>query len=504
MHSPMLSSHAPNKRSSLSDMPSAALEPDWLDLGEPAVLKRQKSSSSSLEAMPAEAIPSSTEAMLVTPDNVAEAITLSAVMGSADEHGDSNISLLEVSITPKEGYKLNFKGDEHHVVFVLDVSGSMNQAATPGAKKTRLECAMEAIEYFASIHEKRKDPIELSLITFNDSARVVIDCDRSPTVARIQKALCEIQAKGGTEFAPAVGAAMDQAKEAFEAKRPVVMCFFTDGEDNDGYLLKAMRDFKARRWSSPLTDLLLQAERFTMHWVGIGDEADMDDLAEFSHFPVQSGECVQISGQQMGAVVGALYAIIYETLPDACEVEVLNDGRRMCVQVSPHVGDAKMVSKVAFFVKSNMPIGVALCVKDSTQRTLIAMGAGQIASAMHLDNSTAALAVKTLHPVTVDCTKANIQAEAFQEALEMLNYSFQCLRTVSKEVDTKATKKELEDLGAQILNIQRDPRSSSREQLSILQATASSNYRTLSGACTLVEDPDRMMSDSARSLSQAF
>ncbi|WP_045476678.1 retention module-containing protein [Serpentinimonas barnesii] len=124
----------------------------------------------------------------------------------------------------------------HNVMFILDLSGSMDDDALPAAgTQTRLSVAKDAMERLINTYDGMGD-VMVRIVTFSDVAAAVGDAWMTATAARNWiSALANDAGSGFTNFDAALNAAMT----AFESPGKIptgvnVSYFLSDGEPNRG------------------------------------------------------------------------------------------------------------------------------------------------------------------------------------------------------------------------------------------------------------------------------
>lgn len=124
-------------------------------------------------------------------------------------------------------------------VIVIDVSGSMGSGVTHSSKKSRLDLSKEAIKMFVS---KLRNDDSFGLVTFNNEAQTVIQCDRKDNLD-LNSAFAlvdQMKAGGGTTLAVGFEAAANNLRQYLsKLSKPDTACenriiMLTDVCDNFG------------------------------------------------------------------------------------------------------------------------------------------------------------------------------------------------------------------------------------------------------------------------------
>lgn len=151
------------------------------------------------------------------------------------------------------------------IIIVVDHSGSMGEASTRLAGKTKMEEMEEDVEATARIAEKYDDD-GLTVIAFA-SAVSTYDGVKADKVRTVFK---EFPPRGSTDLAAALGAAAQKTTES--KKVSTVALVYTDGAPNDKTAVVATIKSAAKKLGRP---------KFGMVLVQIGNDSGATEFLEY-------------------------------------------------------------------------------------------------------------------------------------------------------------------------------------------------------------------------------
>jgi hypothetical protein len=416
----------------------------------------------------------------------------------------------KVQVMPRAGFELDLKTDSenHTVIFaIMDKSGSMDGS--------RWANACRAIKHLALLISDSSQPIDLCIIVYDEGARVLLRPTLRPAVAEVEALLNTESPSCGTEFKPAMAKVMKLAQPYFDAKRPVVCAFFTDGEDASTLEadIKAFKDFGVRECA--LLHSWSEQERLCVHSVGIDIGTVPPLLRSLSTFGKRAGESLAITKDSIGKVMAALFAATQQVVPDSCVVKI---GETLKVPVNLLVGDPEVVSSVACFVKAEEPVNIEVAIGSAPPffaSTLVPQKEKEEMDDDDVELITSALQFMCSNLVLE--TRESLAKLDFDSSLDKVTDAFGFLRTVSeqrKDVQVAATEAQLRRLQEGITWQKDDVRMHSETKtergrrsyisgvsLWDLQSNAIADVRTLSGDVSLA--PTGRQSSAMRTLSDA-
>lgn len=166
-----------------------------------------------------------------------------------------------------------------HVVFCLDVSGSMSGDG--------MEELKEAMTYILDYEEASKDNLQfsekdkISIVTFNDEVARVY---KTRFGSQTQEVITDIQylrASGGTNIYDPTIAALDILKyETDDEEYTKTVILMTDGESNDGSFYDVQKYYHMNKETTPIYSITF----------GYSDERQLRQLAELSNAKVFDGK----------------------------------------------------------------------------------------------------------------------------------------------------------------------------------------------------------------------
>ena len=144
------------------------------------------------------------------------------------------------------------------LIILADVSGSMLQGSKIHNMREAIIRLGELSARFSTIK------IDLTLIEFNDEARVVHSSMGMPSAEALQKMCQDLAPYGGTN----IGAALEMAVDSIPTDTAVHVALFTDGEDNCN-LLERLESANV-----PYLTALQKMSKMWLHCVGICADFD--------------------------------------------------------------------------------------------------------------------------------------------------------------------------------------------------------------------------------------
>jgi hypothetical protein len=207
----------------------------------------------------------------------------------------------------------SFQLDSHyapmtpHYVYVIDTSESMRYG--------RLDKAIRGLE--ASCH--LLDPAtNVSIFSFESRTKLIYSGPNP--ISTMNDIKLKLIAQGGTNIMEAIACSMEYSMNIIEKqKTPVVLLFMTDGEDTN--LSQAIEKEKEQAINPFFKSLAQKKSGFSMHFVGISDEAAIKQLAFLAEIGNES-TFVSIQDDNIVDVMGMLIGLTQEKCPNALEMNV--------------------------------------------------------------------------------------------------------------------------------------------------------------------------------------
>lgn len=196
------------------------------------------------------------------------------------------------------------------LIILADVSGSM----LDGCKTRNLRDGIMRIGDLANRFVAPR--IELTIIEFNQEARIVLPCTTTPTAKQLRKVCNSLSPEGGTN----IGAALNMALSIALGKKVVHIVLFTDGED--GCNLKQKLEAKHEPYIKNLGVL----PNIWLHCVGICADVDAQLLDSLRRL-VRRGTFQTISDNDIAKLVGVLWGLMMEVVDPNCVVSLTVDDR---------------------------------------------------------------------------------------------------------------------------------------------------------------------------------
>jgi Mg-chelatase subunit ChlD len=145
------------------------------------------------------------------------------------------------------------------IVILADVSGSMLDGDKMQNMRDGIVRLAELAERFSTLKT------ELTIIEFNDSARVVHSSESMPSVAELSTICAKLSPSGGTN----IGAALQTAMELVAGKTTTHIALFTDGDDTCGLKDMLLSDV-------PYLSAMRTKTQLWLHCVGICTDFDKE------------------------------------------------------------------------------------------------------------------------------------------------------------------------------------------------------------------------------------
>ena len=165
-----------------------------------------------------------------------------------------------------------------HVVFCLDVSGSMYYKGLPELK--------EAMNYILDKEQASEDNLQFSdndkitIITFNNNVNQIFDTRYASESAKSIEEINNLIAKGGTNiYAPSIEALKILSKDnSSEYTKTVIL--MTDGQSNNGSFYDLRSYYKSNNLDIPVYSITF----------GESDEEELNEIAELTNAKVFDGK----------------------------------------------------------------------------------------------------------------------------------------------------------------------------------------------------------------------
>ena len=143
------------------------------------------------------------------------------------------------------------------IVILADISGSMLDGDKMQNMRDGIVRLAELAERFSTLKT------ELTIIEFNDSARVVHSSETMPSVTELRTICSKLSPSGGTN----IGAALQTAMGLVANKTATHIALFTDGDDTCGLKNKLLND-------DPYLSAMRTMSQLWLHCVGICNDFD--------------------------------------------------------------------------------------------------------------------------------------------------------------------------------------------------------------------------------------
>ena len=166
-----------------------------------------------------------------------------------------------------------------HVVFCLDVSGSMYDEG--------IEELKEAMTYILDYDQASKDNLQfsekdkISIVTFNDKVKRVYETKFGSETEEIIGRIQNLEASGGTNiYDPTIEALAILKKETDDDEYTKTIILMTDGESNNGSYYDVQRYYHKNNETTPIYSITF----------GYSNESQLRQLAELSNAKVFDGK----------------------------------------------------------------------------------------------------------------------------------------------------------------------------------------------------------------------
>ena len=165
-----------------------------------------------------------------------------------------------------------------HVVFCLDVSGSMYGEGLDELK--------EAMNYILDNEQTEKDKLQFSkndkitIITFDHKIEQIFDTETGDNAIKLVESVNKLEALGGTNiYAPTIEA-LKILKEDSEEEYTKTVILMTDGMSNNGTFKELRSYYKSHKENTPIYSITF----------GASDESQLKELALLSNGKVFDGK----------------------------------------------------------------------------------------------------------------------------------------------------------------------------------------------------------------------
>ena len=164
-----------------------------------------------------------------------------------------------------------------HVVFCLDISGSM---AADGLKELK-----DAMNYILDYNTASRDKLQFSdtdkitIITFNSDVKKVYDTEYGNNTKEIIENINKLHASGGTNiYDPSIKALEILKNESNEYTKTIIL--MTDGESNTGSYKELSRYYHNNKINIPIYSITF----------GLSDEAQLQEIADLTNGKIFDGK----------------------------------------------------------------------------------------------------------------------------------------------------------------------------------------------------------------------
>ena len=135
----------------------------------------------------------------------------------------ANLDVSIIDDTPQTGdFSTNVpegQMQDFHLVFTLDVSGSMSGAhfdglvyLEDGSSTTRLQMAKDALKALAQEYHEQSDNVTIHLVTFSSDAQVLNGGDPFTDLASTLAAIDAMDGSGGTNYEDGLNKTIDRVR----------------------------------------------------------------------------------------------------------------------------------------------------------------------------------------------------------------------------------------------------------------------------------------------------
>jgi hypothetical protein len=198
------------------------------------------------------------------------------------------------------------------LIVLADVSGSMLDGTKIQNLRDGIMRIGELSNRFASLRT------ELSIIEFNDSARVVFSSADTPSEKQLKQVCESLTPSGGTN----IGAALEMGIGIAIGKKAAHIVLFTDGEDSCNLGRKLEANFE------PYIKNLGILPDIWLHCVGICTRIDAH-LLDTLRNTARRGTFQTIRDNNITKLMGALWGLMIEAVDPNCTVSVTIDGNHL-------------------------------------------------------------------------------------------------------------------------------------------------------------------------------
>ena len=253
------------------------------------------------------------------------------------------------------------------LIVLADVSGSMANDERIQKLRDGVVRLSELSGRFASMK------VELAIIEFNDSARLVLQSEAIPPAEELKPICDALRPRGGTNIGSALSMAMQIASDDQNEGKAIHVALFTDGED--GYGLEASMNNQGYIHTMATHPMLW------VHCIGICNGIDCKLLSTISE-TARRGTFQYIIGNNIARLMGSMWGLMIEAIDCTCFVTISIGADSVRRDVVLRVCDPPMPCFVTIpVVRKGIPCITATLTVGSTSKTWmrdLGKGDGQI------------------------------------------------------------------------------------------------------------------------------